>query len=197
MLILFCTPSLVLCSKWKMRRFPQALGFESLDTLFRVNKRGPRFTALEGDGGDKRLVQLELVCEAGGVAPPDPVNLAIAAAAEAILTRISAEQVPSLHRAAPPCWKSATKRALYKCKLILLQCRRNWSRSSKHSARMVGCNITKTLLFGLSHETFSFFRSYKCWVLIYSPTKSILSRLSHEILLPVSVYKHRTPSSRR
>ena len=30
-------------------------------------------TRIEEDGGDKRLVQLELAREADGVAPPDPV----------------------------------------------------------------------------------------------------------------------------
>ena len=53
-------------------KFPQAFSFESLDPLFRVSKQGPCFTARE-DGGDKRPVQLELACEADGVAPPDPV----------------------------------------------------------------------------------------------------------------------------
>ena len=55
--------------------------------FFSVSKQGPCFTAVEEDGGDERLVQLELVCEADGVAPPDLFNLAIA---EAILMRISA-----------------------------------------------------------------------------------------------------------
>ena len=54
-------------------KFPQALGFESLDPFFRVSKQGPCFTAIEENGGDKRLVKLELACEAIGVAPPDPV----------------------------------------------------------------------------------------------------------------------------
>ena len=40
---------------------------------FRVSEQGPCFTAIEEDGGDKRLVQLELACEADGVALPDPV----------------------------------------------------------------------------------------------------------------------------
>ena len=53
-------------------KFPQALGFERLDPFFRVSKQGPCFTAIE-NGGDKRLVQLELVCEADDVAAPDPV----------------------------------------------------------------------------------------------------------------------------
>ena len=38
--------------------FPFALRFESLDpTFFRVSKRGPCFTAVQEDGGDKRLVE--------------------------------------------------------------------------------------------------------------------------------------------
>ena len=53
-------------------KFPQAFSFESLDPLFRVSKQGPCLTAIEA-GGDKRLAELELACEADGVAPPDPV----------------------------------------------------------------------------------------------------------------------------
>ena len=56
-----------------VERFPHALCFENLDPFFRVSKQGHCFTAIEEDGGDKRLVQFELVCEADGVAPPDPV----------------------------------------------------------------------------------------------------------------------------
>ena len=41
--------------------------------IFRIGKQGPCFTAIEEDGVDKRLAHLELVCEADGVAPPDPV----------------------------------------------------------------------------------------------------------------------------
>ena len=48
-------------------KIPQTFGFKSLDPFFRVIKQGPCFTAIEDDGGDKRLVQLELVCEADGV----------------------------------------------------------------------------------------------------------------------------------
>ena len=44
-------------------KFPQALGFESLGPFFRVRKQGPCFTAIEEDGGDKRLVQLELALQ--------------------------------------------------------------------------------------------------------------------------------------
>ena len=41
--------------------------------FLRVSKQGPPFTAVEKDGGDDRLVELELVCKADGAAPPDPV----------------------------------------------------------------------------------------------------------------------------
>ena len=41
--------------------------------FWRVIKQGPCFTAIEEDGGDERLMALELACEADGVAPPDPV----------------------------------------------------------------------------------------------------------------------------
>ena len=51
------------------QKFPQALGFKSLDPFFRVSKHGPCFTAIEEDGGDKRFAELELACEAEGVAP--------------------------------------------------------------------------------------------------------------------------------
>ena len=55
-------------------KFSQALGFESLDPYFRASRQGSCFTAIEEDRGDKRpVVQLELACEADGVAPPDHV----------------------------------------------------------------------------------------------------------------------------
>ena len=41
--------------------------------FFRVSKQGPYFTTVEEDGGDKRVVELELACKADGVALPDPV----------------------------------------------------------------------------------------------------------------------------
>ena len=41
--------------------------------FFSVSKQGPCFTAVVEDGGDKRLVELELACEADRVVPPDPV----------------------------------------------------------------------------------------------------------------------------
>ena len=53
-------------------KFPQSLGFESLDHFLGVSKQGPCFTAIE-DQGDKRLAEFELVCKADGVAPSDPV----------------------------------------------------------------------------------------------------------------------------
>ena len=34
-------------------KFPQALGYKSLDLFFRVSKQGQCFTAVEEDGGDK------------------------------------------------------------------------------------------------------------------------------------------------
>ena len=50
-------------------KFPHALGFEGLDPFFfSVSQRGPCFTAIEEDGGDTRLVVLELACKAEGVA---------------------------------------------------------------------------------------------------------------------------------
>ena len=53
-------------------KFPQALGFESLDPFFQSQQAGSMFH-IEEDGGDKRLVKPELACEADGVAPQDPV----------------------------------------------------------------------------------------------------------------------------
>ena len=54
-------------------KFPQALGFEGLDLFLIVSEQGPCFTAIEEDGGDNRLAELEHACEADGVAPPNPV----------------------------------------------------------------------------------------------------------------------------
>ena len=41
-------------------KFSQALGLDSLNPFLRVSKQGPCFTGIEEDGGEKRLVQLEL-----------------------------------------------------------------------------------------------------------------------------------------
>ena len=54
-------------------KFPRALGLESVDPFFRVSKQGPCLAVIEEDGGDMRLKQLELACEADGSASPDPV----------------------------------------------------------------------------------------------------------------------------
>ena len=54
-------------------KFSQAICFESLDFFLKFSRQGPCFTAIEEDEGDKRLVNLELACEADGVALPDPV----------------------------------------------------------------------------------------------------------------------------
>ena len=35
--------------------FPHAFGFKSLDPFFRISNQGPCFTAVDEDGGDKRL----------------------------------------------------------------------------------------------------------------------------------------------
>ena len=70
----FRTRSLVLCSKWEIRRsFLRHLVPKAWIVFFRVSKQGPCFRAFEEDGGDERLVELELALEADGVAPPDLV----------------------------------------------------------------------------------------------------------------------------
>ena len=52
-------------------KFLQAQGLESLDLFLRISKQGPRLTAIEENGNDKRLLQR--ACKADGVASPDPV----------------------------------------------------------------------------------------------------------------------------
>ena len=54
-------------------KFSQALRLESVDPFLRVSNHSPRLTAVEEDGDDNRLVQLELACEADGVASTGPV----------------------------------------------------------------------------------------------------------------------------
>ena len=49
-------------------RFRQALGFKAWILFFRGSEQGSCFTAIEEEG-----VELELACEADGVAPPEPV----------------------------------------------------------------------------------------------------------------------------
>ena len=58
-----------------VEKFPQALGFESLDPFFFPSQQaGSMFHNHRETKGDKRLLQLELACEADGAAPPDPVH---------------------------------------------------------------------------------------------------------------------------
>ena len=80
-------------------KFPQALGFQSLDPFFqsasRVHVSQPWRMEVTRD-----LYTLNLLAKLMAVAPPDPVRLVITATAEAILMRTSAEQVPFLHRVA-------------------------------------------------------------------------------------------------
>ena len=65
-----------------------------------------------------RLVQLELVCKTDGVALPEPPNLATTAIAEAILMRVSAKQVPHLHRGVPKHLKLITSSNFWPLMLI-------------------------------------------------------------------------------
>ena len=46
-------------------KFPQAIGFESLF----FQRHSPCFTATDMEGGNKRLAQCKLACEADGVPP--------------------------------------------------------------------------------------------------------------------------------
>ena len=62
--------------------------------FFSVSKQGPCLTAIERDGGGKRLAQLELVKPTVSLRQI-LFNQAIAAIAEAVLMRISAKQVLS------------------------------------------------------------------------------------------------------
>ena len=39
--------------------------------FFRVSEQCPCFIAVEEDGGDRRLVELELACKSDGVEPSD------------------------------------------------------------------------------------------------------------------------------
>ena len=42
-------------------KFPRAMGFESLDPFSRVSTQGPYFMAIQDDGNDERLAELEPV----------------------------------------------------------------------------------------------------------------------------------------
>ena len=52
-------------------KFPQTLGIDTLDPFFRIGKQGPCSTAIEEDGGDQRLIDIELACEAAAVLKMD------------------------------------------------------------------------------------------------------------------------------
>ena len=72
-LILLCSVVGPVLQVGDAEKFPRALGFEGLDIFLTVSKQSPRFTAVEEDGGDKRLVEIELACETDGAASPVPV----------------------------------------------------------------------------------------------------------------------------
>ena len=44
-------------------KFHREFGFEGLDPFLKVVKQSPRFTAIEEEGGDERLVELELTLQ--------------------------------------------------------------------------------------------------------------------------------------
>ena len=73
-------------------KFPHAFGFESPDPFFIVRKQGPCFTAVEGDGGDKKLLSLNLLAKLMVLHRQILFSLAIASIAEAILMQYYAEQ---------------------------------------------------------------------------------------------------------
>ena len=59
----------------RCREVSSGIWFQKPGSFFQslVNQQGPCFTTVGEDGGDKRVVQLELACEADGVALQDPV----------------------------------------------------------------------------------------------------------------------------
>ena len=63
----------------------------------RLSKQNPRFTAVQEDGGDKRLVEFELMVLYRQIL----FSLAVTGIAESFLMWTSAEQVPSLHKVVP------------------------------------------------------------------------------------------------
>ena len=81
-------------------KFPQALGFGGLDPFLRVSKQGPRFAATERMEVTKDLYSLNFLVKLMVLHHQILFSLATANVAEAILMRTSAEQVPSLQRAA-------------------------------------------------------------------------------------------------
>ena len=70
--LVFFTPSRWSCAPSRRRgEVSSGTWFLKSRSFFSVNKQGPRFTTIEKDGGNSRLVQLEHACEADGAAPPD------------------------------------------------------------------------------------------------------------------------------
>ena len=76
--------------------------------FFRVNKQDPFFKALEQGSVTRDLQRLNLLAKLMVFHCQILFSLVIAAIAEAILMRTSAEQVPSLHRVAPMYFKLVT-----------------------------------------------------------------------------------------
>ena len=64
--------------------------------FFRVSMQGPCFTAVGEDGGDKRLVEPDLLAKLMVLHHQILFSLATAAISEAILMRTSDDQVPHL-----------------------------------------------------------------------------------------------------
>ena len=121
-------------------------GFDSLDLSFRISQQSPCFKATKEDGGEKRLEQLELVCELMAWLRQVLLNLAIAAIAEAILVWISVEQVPFLHRVAPIYLKMVT--SFNFCPLTLvstLQPRSGQLRTQKLKSHLLRTQSLKVL----------------------------------------------------
>ena len=94
-------------------KFPQALGFESLDPFFTVSKR---FIAAEADGGYN--TNLNLIAKLMVLHGQILVSVAIASIAEAILMRISVKQLSSLQRLAPRDLKLVTYSTFWPFMLI-------------------------------------------------------------------------------
>ena len=53
-------------------KFPQRLVPKAWILLYRASKQSPQFSTSKEDGGDERLVGLELASKADGVAQSDP-----------------------------------------------------------------------------------------------------------------------------
>ena len=70
----FSAPSCWHCAlSRRCRGVSSGTWFQQPESFSQINKQGPCLTAIEEDGGDQRLVHLELACKANGVAFPYPV----------------------------------------------------------------------------------------------------------------------------